>query len=54
VADTKRLIRDLARPVGPDAIDLSIQALVARWETEEARAGIRAFFEKTAPPWTPS
>ena len=50
VADTKRLIRDLAQPVGPEAIDLSIQALVARWETEEAQAGIRAFFEKTAPP----
>ena len=54
VADTKRLIRDLAQPVGPKAIDLSIQALVARWETEEAQAGIRAFFEKTPPPWTPS
>ena len=54
VADTKRLIRDLAQPVGPEAIDRSIQALVARWETEEAQAGIRAFFQKTAPPWTPS
>ncbi len=54
VADIKRLIRDLAQRVGPEAIDLSIQALVARWETEEAQAGIRAFFEKTAPPWTPS
>lgn len=54
VADAKRLIRDLAGPVGPKAIDRSIQALVARWETEEAQAGIRAFFEKTPPPWTPS
>lgn len=54
VADAKRLIRDLAQPVGPEAIDLSVQALVARWETEEAQAGIRAFFDKTPPPWATS
>jgi methylglutaconyl-CoA hydratase len=51
VADTKRLIRDLAGGVTPGDVDRSVEALVARWETEEARLGISAFFDKTSPPW---
>jgi methylglutaconyl-CoA hydratase len=51
VADAKRLIRDLARPVTPEAVEHSIQALVVRWETTEARDGVRAFFDRRDPPW---
>jgi methylglutaconyl-CoA hydratase len=51
VADTKRLIRDLSGRVSPEAVDLSIRALVERWESQEAQDGITAFFDKTTPPW---
>jgi methylglutaconyl-CoA hydratase len=51
VADAKRLIRDLSGRVTPEAVDRSVRALVERWETEEAQAGIRAFFDKAEPPW---
>jgi methylglutaconyl-CoA hydratase len=51
VADAKRLIRGLGGGVGPAAVEDSIAALVARWETEEAREGIAAFFDRRAPPW---
>ncbi len=51
VADAKRLIRDLSAGVTPEAVDRSVAALVARWETEEGREGVRAFLEKRAPPW---
>ena len=50
VADAKALIRSL-RPTLPDAVDRSVAALVARWESEEAQAGIRAFFDRRDPPW---
>lgn len=50
VAEAKALIRSL-RPRGPDAQNLSVAALVARWESDEAQAGIRAFFERRDPPW---
>jgi len=50
VAEAKALIRSL-RPMAPDVIEHSIAALVARWESEEAQAGIRAFFDRRDPPW---
>lgn len=50
VADAKALIRAL-RPAASDALARSVTALIERWETEEAQAGIRAFFDRTAPPW---
>lgn len=51
VADAKRLIRTLGYGADPAAVEASIAALVARWETEEAREGIAAFFERREPPW---
>jgi methylglutaconyl-CoA hydratase len=51
VADAKRLIRTLGGDVGPEAIEESVAALVARWETEEAREGVAAFFDRHDPPW---
>ena len=51
VAAAKALIRDLGPKVDSETIEMTIQALVDQWETEEAAQGIRAFFSKTLPPW---
>jgi methylglutaconyl-CoA hydratase len=51
VAETKALLRALGYGVAPSQIPQAIDALAARWETEEAQAGIAAFFDRTAPPW---
>ncbi|MFW2586859.1 crotonase/enoyl-CoA hydratase family protein [Sagittula sp. SSi028] len=51
VADAKRLLRRLSGEVAQADVDMAIAALADRWETEEARAGIEAFFEKRDPPW---
>ena len=34
-------------------ITRSIEALTRRWESEEASAGIAAFFDRKPPPWAP-
>ena len=51
VAASKALVARLGSRVDEAAIEASIDALVARWETEEAEEGTRAFFEKRAPSW---
>ncbi len=51
VAAAKDMIRRVAGGVGPETIDESIAALVSRWESDEARDGIAAFFERRDPPW---
>lgn len=51
VASAKALVQSLGPRIDDDVIDQTIQALVARWETEEAREGIAAFFEKRNPKW---
>ncbi|NDW44725.1 crotonase/enoyl-CoA hydratase family protein [Ruegeria sp. PrR005] len=51
VASAKALIRDLGPRIDDAAIDRTIQALVDRWETEEAHEGIGAFFDKRKPAW---
>lgn len=51
VASAKALARDLGPRIDDSVIDHTIQALVARWETEEAREGISAFFDKRKPEW---
>ncbi len=51
VRDAKRLIRGLSGTVSPETVERTVAALVARWETDEAREGIRAFFDKREPPW---
>ncbi|MEM1273186.1 MAG: crotonase/enoyl-CoA hydratase family protein [Pseudomonadota bacterium] len=53
VARAKALGRQLHGAVDGAAIDASIQALADQWETREAEAGIKAFFDKTKPPWMP-
>jgi methylglutaconyl-CoA hydratase len=49
IAEAKALFRNLASGEPRDAH--VVEALAARWQSEEAQAGIRAFFTKEAPPW---
>jgi len=51
IAAGKALARQLAGRVDAAAVEASVAALADRWETEEAAAGIAAFFAKTSPPW---
>lgn len=51
VASAKDLVRALGSSVDDNVIDHTIHALVDRWETDEAREGISAFFEKRKPLW---
>ncbi|MBI6630238.1 crotonase/enoyl-CoA hydratase family protein [Pontibaca salina] len=51
VAAAKAMIHALAPPITDAIIDQSIAALVAGWETDEAKEGIAAFFDKRKPNW---
>ncbi|NOD92164.1 crotonase/enoyl-CoA hydratase family protein [Ruegeria sp. HKCCD4884] len=51
VASAKALVQSLGPRIDDAVIDQTIDALVERWETEEAREGISAFFEKRSPSW---
>lgn len=51
VASAKTLVQDLGPKIDDQVIDHTINALVSRWETEEAHEGINAFFEKRKPKW---
>jgi methylglutaconyl-CoA hydratase len=51
VASAKGLVRDLGPGIDDHVIDQTIRALVGRWETDEAKEGIAAFFEKRKPTW---
>lgn len=52
VAAAKALVAKLGGSVDQGQIALSIDALVARWETEESAEGIGAFFDKKKPNWS--
>ncbi|MCU4654626.1 crotonase/enoyl-CoA hydratase family protein [Roseibacterium sp. SDUM158016] len=51
VAAGKRLVSDLGAPVDEAQIAMTIEALVARWESEESEEGIAAFFGKRKANW---
>lgn len=51
VAEAKALALSLGLGVGEAEIDRSIDALVQRWEGEEAVEGVNAFFDKRKPSW---
>ncbi|WP_209597684.1 crotonase/enoyl-CoA hydratase family protein [Ruegeria sp. HKCCSP351] len=51
VASAKALVQTLGPRIDGATIDQTINELVERWETEEAREGIAAFFEKRKPAW---
>ena len=51
VAEAKALLNDLAGRVTQDDVDMAIDALATRWETDEASEGLTAFFDKRKPRW---
>ncbi|MGJ8545041.1 MAG: crotonase/enoyl-CoA hydratase family protein [Sulfitobacter sp.] len=51
VAAAKQLARDLGPRIDADVVAHTIEALAARWETDEAAEGIGAFFDKRKPGW---
>ncbi|SPF80559.1 crotonase/enoyl-CoA hydratase family protein [Pseudoprimorskyibacter insulae] len=51
VADAKRLLAALGGDVTQSAVELAMDALADRWQTEEAAEGISAFFDKRKPQW---
>ncbi|SFD81619.1 crotonase/enoyl-CoA hydratase family protein [Roseivivax sediminis] len=51
VADAKRLLGDIAGRVSEADVAHAVDALAARWETEEAAEGVSAFFDKRSPRW---
>ena len=50
-ASAKALARSLGPRIDAGIIDMTIQALKERWETEEAAEGIGAFFDKRKAAW---
>jgi methylglutaconyl-CoA hydratase len=51
VAEAKALARRLGPPIDEAVIARTIEALVRRWESAEAREGIAAFFDRGKPSW---
>lgn len=51
VAEAKALVRSLGAPIDEAVLARTVEALVTRWESEEAAEGIAAFFEKRDPSW---
>ena len=51
VAAGKHLVADLAGRVDPAQVAMTIEALVARWDSDESAEGIAAFFDKRKPGW---
>lgn len=52
VRDAKALLRALSGSVTEAQVEMAIDALAARWDSEEAAEGLAAFFEKRKPSWT--
>ena len=51
VARAKKLALDLGEGVTEETIDMTIAALVETWETDDAKEGVAAFFEKRKAAW---
>jgi methylglutaconyl-CoA hydratase len=54
VAEAKALALQLGGAPGESEIAMSISALVTRWESDESREGVAAFFEKRKADWVKS
>lgn len=52
VAEAKALLNELGGHVDQSQVDLAIDALARRWNTDEAKEGTLAFFEKRPPSWS--
>ena len=50
-ARAKALARSVGRPITDGMIDHVVEQLADAWETEEAKEGVTAFFEKRRPNW---
>jgi methylglutaconyl-CoA hydratase len=48
---TRALLRAIAPLPGPELFEATAQAIAAARASSEGRAGLEAFFNKTAPPW---
>jgi methylglutaconyl-CoA hydratase len=53
VAAAKALLRTLTPAADPATIEATIAALVERWESDEAREGVAAFFARRKASWMP-
>ena len=51
VAEAKALVRALGPTIDEAVIETTVAALLARWESDEARDGIAAFFAREPAPW---
>ena len=51
VAQTKALVRSLGPVIDDAVIAATIERLADTWETDEAREGLAAFFDKSKPGW---
>lgn len=51
VAAAKAFARSLGPVIDTATVERSIDALIARWEAEEAAQGIAAFFDRKPAPW---
>ncbi|CAN7596045.1 MULTISPECIES: crotonase/enoyl-CoA hydratase family protein [Ensifer] len=47
----KRLARSLGQPITEETIAATIEQLADCWESDEAREGVAAFFERREPSW---
>ncbi|MEQ5778513.1 crotonase/enoyl-CoA hydratase family protein [Thalassospira sp. NFXS8] len=51
VAAAKQICRQLSETPLSETVELTAGALADRWETDETRDGIAAFFDRKDPPW---
>jgi methylglutaconyl-CoA hydratase len=51
VAEAKAMVRDLGPVIDEAVISASVDALVARWESDEVEEGTAAFFERRPAAW---
>ncbi len=52
MADAKALVREVVAAPDQALIDKTVGLLVKRWESDESREGIAAFFERRKPRWS--
>jgi len=52
VAAAKAFARTLGPAIDESVVARSIDALIAQWDSEEAKEGISAFFDRRKPDWT--
>ena len=52
VTAAKRFARSLGPVIDDDTVARSIDALIAQWQSDEAKEGISAFFERRKPRWS--